>query len=163
MALQSSGPIAIGDIAGEFGGSTPHDLSEYYGVAAGVPSSGQIALSDFYGTQANFLDTTVTSGWNSLIDQGYDSGMGSIANATLSNGETVTRISQDDDAVQAPQTIRLAIEGAISPKDYWTRIYVNGLWLNRVDATNSGATFWQWSNQPWRTIPTSGSWAFIIE
>lgn len=50
MALQSSGAISIGDIAGEFGGSTPHSLSEYYGAASGVPSSGAISISDFYGT-----------------------------------------------------------------------------------------------------------------
>lgn len=49
MALQSSGAISIGDIAGEFGGSTPHSLSEYYGVASGVPSSGTISISNFYG------------------------------------------------------------------------------------------------------------------
>lgn len=50
MALQSSGPISLNDIAGEFGGSKPHALSEYYGVAGGVPSSGTINFSDFYGT-----------------------------------------------------------------------------------------------------------------
>ena len=49
MALQSSGPISLNDVAGEFSGSTPHSLSEYYGVASGVPGSGTISLSDFYG------------------------------------------------------------------------------------------------------------------
>ena len=29
MALQSSGPIALSEIAAEFGGSAPHALSEY--------------------------------------------------------------------------------------------------------------------------------------
>ena len=52
MALQSSGAISINDVAGEFGGSTPHSLSEYYSAASGVPSSGAISLSDFYGTSA---------------------------------------------------------------------------------------------------------------
>jgi hypothetical protein len=52
MALQSSGPISLNDVAGEFGGSQPHALSEYYGVDTGVPSSGQIALSNFYGKTA---------------------------------------------------------------------------------------------------------------
>lgn len=49
MALQTSGAISLNDIAGEFGGSTPHSLSEYYGVATGIPSSGQISISQFYG------------------------------------------------------------------------------------------------------------------
>ena len=53
MALQSSGAISLLDIAGEFGGSAPHSLSEYYGAAAGVPSSGTIRFSDFYGTSSS--------------------------------------------------------------------------------------------------------------
>jgi hypothetical protein len=51
MALQSSGQIKLSEIATEFGGSAPHSLSEYYGAASGVPSSGEIKLgADFYGT-----------------------------------------------------------------------------------------------------------------
>lgn len=49
MALPISGTLSIADIAGEFGGVVPHALSEYYGVAAGIPASGLIAISDFYG------------------------------------------------------------------------------------------------------------------
>ena len=52
MTLQSSGAISLSQIAAEFGGSTPHSLSEYYGVASGVPASGTIDLADFYGTSA---------------------------------------------------------------------------------------------------------------
>lgn len=52
MALQSSGAISLADIAGEFGGSTPHSINEYYGVANGVPSSGAIDFADFYGTSS---------------------------------------------------------------------------------------------------------------
>lgn len=49
MALQSSGSISLSNVAGEFGGTTPHSLSEYYGSDSGVPASGQIKLSEFYG------------------------------------------------------------------------------------------------------------------
>ena len=52
MTLQSSGAISLSQIAAEFGGSTPHSLSEYYGAAAGVPSSGAIDFADFYGTSS---------------------------------------------------------------------------------------------------------------
>ena len=60
MAIKSSGSLAISEIVTEFGGSTPHSLSEYYAgagvVASGtqdtdgnaVPSSGAIKISDFY-------------------------------------------------------------------------------------------------------------------
>ena len=53
MALQGSGAIALSDIADEFGGSTPHSMSEYYSGGLGpsaVPASGAISFSDFYGT-----------------------------------------------------------------------------------------------------------------
>lgn len=53
MALPGSGTLSLSDIQTEFGGSNPISLSEYYGVAAGVPASGTIAIDDFYGTSAS--------------------------------------------------------------------------------------------------------------
>ena len=62
MAIVSSGAISLGtaagtnrSISGEFGGDAPHALSEYYDGnlgPSGVPSSGEITFSDFYGTSA---------------------------------------------------------------------------------------------------------------
>ena len=71
MAITSSGQIKISDIQTEFGGSAPTQLSEYYAggsnVAAGtesgggvaIPSSGEIQLSDFYGS-SSFSPYTIT-------------------------------------------------------------------------------------------------------
>ena len=57
MTLPGSGTISINSLVGEFGGSSPHSLSEYYRngglVPSGntnVPTSGALSLSDFYGT-----------------------------------------------------------------------------------------------------------------
>jgi len=80
MAIESSGAISLGSaagtnrsIAGEFGGSTPHSLSEYYrdgsysdGISipsgeTGIPASGAISFSDFHGTAAAFFE------WGSII------------------------------------------------------------------------------------------------
>lgn len=52
MALQSSGAISLNDIQTEFGGSNPIGINEYYGVAPGIPASGQISIGDFYGASA---------------------------------------------------------------------------------------------------------------
>ena len=59
MTLQSSGAISLANIQSEFGGSNPISLSEYYRGGAytttnntGVPTSGQISMSQFYGTTA---------------------------------------------------------------------------------------------------------------
>ena len=64
MALQSSGLIRLSQIQTEFGGSNPISLSEYYRGGAytttnntGVPTSGSISLSNFYGTVGEFSFT----------------------------------------------------------------------------------------------------------
>ena len=49
MPLQSSGTISLLDIQNELGGSNPISLNEYYGSATGVPASGTLSLSTFYG------------------------------------------------------------------------------------------------------------------
>ena len=77
MALPSSGAISIAQIAGEFGGTAPHSLSEFYGVASGIPTSGTISLSHFYGksnaftftlsantAQPNIRSLATSAGWN---------------------------------------------------------------------------------------------------
>lgn len=61
MTLPSSGPLSFSQIQGEFGGSNPISLSEYYaggglvpagttGTNGAVPSFGTISVSKFYGT-----------------------------------------------------------------------------------------------------------------
>jgi hypothetical protein len=60
MAVQSSGEISIQDIVDEFGGTAPHSLSEYYGSDS-VPSSGEISISDFYGTSNCYTAGTATT------------------------------------------------------------------------------------------------------
>ncbi|BAQ90103.1 Phage tail fibre adhesin Gp38 [uncultured Mediterranean phage uvMED] len=68
MTLPSSGTLTINNIVGEFGGSAPHGLSEYYrngGLVTPqnttVPTSGAISISDFYGTVAQTTTTITTS------------------------------------------------------------------------------------------------------
>ena len=60
MAIPSSGEIKISEIATEFGDTAPNQMSEYYrggGLVpntpanAAVPTSGQIAVANFYGAQ----------------------------------------------------------------------------------------------------------------
>ena len=62
MPLTSSGTIKISELATEFNDLTPNSLSEFYRAGgkvpdisanSGVPTSGAISLSDFYGAQAS--------------------------------------------------------------------------------------------------------------
>ena len=74
MALPSSGQITHAMIQAEFGGSNPIGLNEYYGVAAGIPTSGTISNGDFYGASAapNYIDLTGgTYTYNSSYIYGY--------------------------------------------------------------------------------------------
>lgn len=47
MTTPCSGQISFSNIQAEFGGVHPIRMPEYYGAAAGVPSSGTVALSQF--------------------------------------------------------------------------------------------------------------------
>jgi hypothetical protein len=77
MPLQSTGPISLADIAAEFSDAPPHSLSEFYGIAAGLPTTGAIGIQSFYGLSAAFQATLTTNQqefnlrtW--LIGQGWD-------------------------------------------------------------------------------------------
>lgn len=82
MALPSSGPLSLLDIQGEFGGSNPISISEYYGAASGIPSSGQISIGDFYGASAAPSLSYVTTVGNS------STGSTSVDMGTVSLGST---------------------------------------------------------------------------
>lgn len=78
MTLPSSGPLTLADIQGEFGGSNPISLSEYYaggglvpsgttGTYGAVPSSGTISIQNFYGT-SNAAPLSISISPSSLYD-----------------------------------------------------------------------------------------------
>jgi hypothetical protein len=81
MALQSSGPISLGDIQTEFGGSNPISISEYYGADTGVPGSGTISLSDFYGKS----NVDVTPTWTNWAEGTLGAGSDTSSSATFSS------------------------------------------------------------------------------
>lgn len=75
MALPSSGPLSLLQIANEFG--TARNLAANYGKAAGVPASGTISIGHFYGKSNIFIINVnantalrnarayaVSAGWN---------------------------------------------------------------------------------------------------
>jgi hypothetical protein len=143
MALQTSGAISLLDIAGEFGGSAPHSLSEYYGVATGVPSSGAIDLSDFYGTSS--IITWVQT--MSFTNTPYDPGSGKIPIATggFTSGGSATSpstpisigfylsLGHDTAVYLSSNRIKASFYNAIngaSPLDKLIRIYIPDVgWL----------------------------------
>ena len=95
MTIVSSGTISINSLVGEYGGSAPHSMNEYYRGGSlvanhsnngNVPTSGQIQLDDFYGanntspvpTVYSYSMTTGGSGLGNDIGFNSSSSTGSL-------------------------------------------------------------------------------------
>jgi hypothetical protein len=96
MAVKDSGsPLAISEIVAEFGGSTPHSLSEYYagggnvpsgatGQSGAIPTSGTISMSQFYGSTARVAIalqiSSTTQNYNIYANRGgtYSAGISDV-------------------------------------------------------------------------------------
>ena len=113
MAIQPSGVIKLSEIQAEFGGSNPISMSEYYRGGSyvtdnntSVPTSGVIAISQFYNTTAEFLFTissnystpqdlrtlALAAGWDGLskVVATIDSGIYISSNSTSTPALTVS-------------------------------------------------------------------------
>lgn len=121
MALPSSGVLTLNDIQTEFGGTNPIDLSEYYrggglvpdtALNAGIPTSGVISVTDFYGAtnliNLNFVNHGVASGNSGSINIGTARGTrmvhltGYVNNTTNTGGVTAVSINGSSAAVIIP-------------------------------------------------------------
>ena len=109
MTIVSSGTISINSLVGEYGGSSPHAMNEYYRGGslvsdhsnnANVPTSGTIDLQDFYGannTSPSDLVFVITPGQASgkFPLYGYLSGSyGSASDTSILVGGTTYTIQQ---------------------------------------------------------------------
>ena len=151
MALQSSGPIALSEIAAEFGGSAPHALSEYYGDG-NAPSSGEIQLAaDFYGTSSNLAQFQITVGKRTIKPTGggnFDFGMvipgsngtgantgfGSITSGSNSFGgrNCVGVVINQDNALTNTMKLHITFN-TTSTFTGWTSVKVHNIQRNRVN------------------------------
>jgi hypothetical protein len=63
VPIKPSGtPLTTTEIQTEFGDPSPISFSEYYGLASGIPSSGAIPMSTFYGKTFLIIDRITSSG-----------------------------------------------------------------------------------------------------
>jgi len=105
MTLPTSGALTLAQIQGEFGGSNPIGLNEYYaggglvpagtsGTYGAVPSSGAIGIRNFYGTSnrvtANITISANTANYtlNTAKVTGYSAGLTDVT-LTINSGVTV--------------------------------------------------------------------------
>jgi hypothetical protein len=113
MTLQTSGSIALSQIAGTFGGSSPYHLSSYYaggsyvpnyssGSSGYIPSSGTIKISEFYGASPYVAPTA------SVSPNGVS---GSASGSTGSEGTVTTA------------AITCTVSGGVAPYTYaWAHV-----------------------------------------
>lgn len=157
MALPSSGQLSINDIVGEFGGSAPHSLSEYYrggslvsdsAANSGVPTSGQIKISDFYGAASQIWDTTVTVGSGAvfgLTAYGYTRYIYTVGNISDNTVDFLSGATLLSLYYQYPNVV-FTVSGLFSNTGF-SSMDIAGTSLNRTDATFSnpqGLTNWRW-------------------
>jgi len=90
MPLPSSGPLSLNDIQGEFGGTNPIGMNEYYaggglvpagttGTFGAVPSSGALSVQNFYGT-SNVIPVYIEDVFSTWLISGTGSAQ------TITNG-----------------------------------------------------------------------------
>lgn len=143
MALQSSGAISLLDIANEFGGVVPHSLSEYYGVAAGVPSSGAISFSNFYGTSS----ATITLNNSYVVDDSVPSPGTSTATFTLESDGDISQFKTSTGTAD--------IGDWISPKTAAPGSY-------EVRATLFSGAPISGTTNTWLALSTTRSWSLSV-
>ena len=139
------------DIVGEFGGDTPHSLTEYYRGGSlvpntttneNVPTSGAISLTNFFGSSSvTAWSTTMTVGGftGKLSEIGYGSA-GAVQNATPTYG------SLSDNTIDilggaflrqvkyAVGKIFIEIDGGSTS---WSSIVINGTTFNRTSMSQN--------------------------
>lgn len=147
MAIPSSGEIKISEIATEFGDTAPNQMSEYYrggGLVpntpanAAVPTSGQIAVADFYGAQ-NRASVPLTISANT---QNYNVYTQASASPLYVAGSTdITLTIQPGVLVGSSSTgsYALSVPNSFNPADTVT-IVNNGVVIGRGGNGGSGGS-----------------------
>jgi len=170
MALPSSGSLSLLQIQGEWGGSAPISLSEYFrgSLPTGrtnygtIPYSGAIDIGDFYGSNsasANWT-TTITIGSFTIAKSsvyGYNGVVptyGSLSDTTINTYGNRTIRS----AAWTGTLFSLSIVNA--PNSGWTRIKVHNTNFYRSQgsfSSSGGVSNWTWSATTNPFAATSGT------
>lgn len=177
MTLQSSGAISINDLVGEYGGSAPHSLNEYYRGGSlvanhsnngNVPTSGTIQLDDFYGANntapgpssynysASFALGILNTGYNSEDSPFPGSWSPSSQSPAFSTGFNPNVTIFQTETFKSSTTFTFRCVGAL-PNSGWTSVQIPSnmhsgsgtLTLNRSSMNHSQGTFTGGTRTTW--------------
>lgn len=178
MTIVSSGAISLGSIQTEYSGSDPIGINEYYRGAGyvashqrntAIPTSGTIAVGNFYGTQKLFSSDTYTptqyqttsfisggGGYTNYLITRYDGcgtdgvvslgGMGTIVTVGQSVSSTATAtIKGFYDFYQGINSLAyvssaLLFTGSVTGT-WWNSVTINGRTKNRTAAGTTSGTY----------------------
>ena len=115
MTIKSTGPLSFTEIADEFGSADTLSLSKYYGLDAGIPNSGQIKFSDFYG---KIINATRTIGASTNYNARNDLSNASIVAAYKSIATVVSN--------NLPVKLYITVNGTIGASDTSTTAFDTG-------------------------------------
>lgn len=145
MALPSSGTLSISDIASEFGDTAPNSMSEFYrggglvpdsATNSSVPTSGAIAIGNFYGA-ANRAAVPLTISANTQNYDVYTQASASPAYVAGTSDITLTIDSGVFVGSSSTGTYALSIPSSFNPADTVT-IVNNGTVIGRGGNGGSG-------------------------
>ena len=135
MPTLPSGPLSFSQIQGEFGGSNPISLSEYYRTglyvpdipqAATIPTGGTISVTSFFGTSGYFyFNSTITnytgtySLYSALVSAGWNQSSPVQVNLTVTGtvvGSSIYGYAMTIERMPVNSTVNLHNYGVISGK-----------------------------------------------
>lgn len=145
-----TGTASMLDIQNEFGGSNPISLSEYYGAASGVPTSGTISIDNFRGKSApipySIQDAVLLGSYRTSQSLGwpYSDGDNNVpANIRLSNDGTKIYLAGPNTVYQGtlstPWSIGTTAWDDYGPNYYWSLSSQNG---KGIDIKSDGTRFY---------------------
>lgn len=147
MALPSSGTLSISDIASEFGDTAPNSMSEFYrggglvpdsATNSSVPTSGAIAIGNFYGA-ANRVAVPLTISANT---QNYDVYTQASASPLYVAGTSDVTLTINPGILvgsSSTGTYALSIPGSFNPGDTVT-VVNDGVVLGRGGNGGNGGS-----------------------
>ena len=184
MAVTSSAPISITNLVTEFGGSTPHALTEYYRGGSlvpnnsdnqSVPTSGAISLTNFFGATATSGTDDHTIQIQSTTGAIGEQYFGFFSSTVGSISPTQIELTGFNVGISGVYYATPIFGGAVFfsvsssgsvGNSGWASMTIGSTTYTKSTATylpsSSGAT-WRWVNESSNPIGTSGtqtvSWA----